>query len=161
MKSYSVVIPDSDRFVPFAIVINKGDSINWTNNDSDDHTIVSIDAVNKIAPRNINYIVKAGASYELKFDQIGQWIYYCRFHSQLDDYNQPIAPGCHNGEIGGISSKIICGNKVLTNNYGTPMMGCVTILPKDKNRAFGSVKKSKKSKKSKEDGQIIFIENGK
>jgi plastocyanin len=34
-----VTIPDEDRFLPFALTIHVGDSVQWTNNDTDDKSI--------------------------------------------------------------------------------------------------------------------------
>jgi plastocyanin len=52
-----VAIPGEDRFAPFALTIRAGDTVDWINNDTDDHTFVSDDAVNTAAPRGINVIL--------------------------------------------------------------------------------------------------------
>ena len=112
--NYGVVIPGVDRFVPWAITIFTGDLVTWSNNNSDQHSIVSIDAINSATvPIGINQVILPGHTFTLQFDRPGLWAYYCRFHAQLDASNQPIAPGPN----GGIP--------------GTPMMGVVTILPRD------------------------------
>src|SRR5215831_13984212 len=41
-----VIIPGEDRFSPFALTIHAGDSVMWTNTDTDDHTVVSNDFFN-------------------------------------------------------------------------------------------------------------------
>jgi hypothetical protein len=45
-------------------------------------------------------------------------VYYCRFHAQLDAFNQPIAPG----PDGGVQDA--------NGNFGTPMSGVITVLPR-------------------------------
>src|SRR5262245_18673105 len=40
---HQVIVPEEDRFFPFAITIHAGDSVKWTNMDTDDHTIVTND----------------------------------------------------------------------------------------------------------------------
>src|SRR5262245_54241768 len=46
-----VIVPGEDRFTPFSQTIRAGDSVLWINMDTDDHTIVSDDALNTIVPR--------------------------------------------------------------------------------------------------------------
>src|SRR5262245_40285586 len=41
-----VIIPGEDRFTPFAITIRPGESVQWVNMDTDDHTVVSDDFFN-------------------------------------------------------------------------------------------------------------------
>ncbi len=128
-----VNIPNEDRFVPFALTIRQGDSVTWTNNNSDAHTVVSDDIINSIGPWRINSIIETGQSFKIKFNESGQWVYYCRFHSHLDQFGQPIAPGCgeDNDEIEGIKTLVFnCGNQTINNNFGTPMMGVITVLPR-------------------------------
>jgi hypothetical protein len=61
----------------------------------------------------------AVSAQSLKFNHPGTFVYYCRFHAKLDAFNQPIAPG----PDGGIQDA--------NGNFGTPMTGVVTVLPKD------------------------------
>ena len=56
--------------------------------------------------------------FALRFDRPGVFVYYCRFHSMLDDDHQPKAPGPN----GGIQDD--------NGNFGTPMMGVITVLPR-------------------------------
>jgi plastocyanin len=118
-----VTIPDEDRFTPFAVTVHVGDSVKWTNTDSDDHTVVSDDAFNTAGHQGTNTVL-AGTdtpsgqhSLTLRFNKAGTFVYYCRFHAHLDADNQPVAPG----PDGGIQGK--------GGNFGTPMMGVVTVLP--------------------------------
>jgi plastocyanin len=131
-QSNNVVIPNEDRFVPFGLTIHAGETVTWTNNNSDNHTVVSDDAINTIGP-HIDQIIPVGKQFSLRFNEVGQWVYYCRFHSHLDAFGQPIAPGCgeEGDEIEGIVTPVFqCGDEIIRNNYGTPMMGVITILPK-------------------------------
>jgi plastocyanin len=116
-RQATVTIPDSDRFIPFALTIRAGDSVHWVNHDSDDHTVVSDDAVNTTGPTGVNEVLPAdGGSLTLTFKQPGQFVYFCRFHSHLDEFNQPVAPG----PDGGIQDS--------NGNFGTPMMGVITVV---------------------------------
>ncbi|SRR6266496_5594667 len=115
-----VIVPDEDRFSPFAVTIRVGQWITWVNNDTDDHTIVSDDAFNTAGHRGVNVTLPAnGGTYSLRFVHPGVFPYYCRFHAMLDDHNQPKAPG----PDGGIQDA--------NGNYGTPMSGVVTVVGED------------------------------
>jgi len=132
-----VGIPAEDRFAPFAIQIRQGDTVDWVNNDTDDHTVVSNDAINTANPKNIDVIVPGTDSnggqpgtFSITFHDPGIWNYYCRFHSTLnDEYHQPFAPGPRGG-IQTTKDPSMCdpaGSD--TCDFGTPMMGVITILP--------------------------------
>lgn len=119
-----VVVPGEDRFTPFSLKIQKGDTVEWINKDTDDHTVVSDDFFNSTEHRKINYLLKGTVSnggkpgtFKLRFDYPGTFVYYCRFHAHLDHDHQPVAPG----PDGGIQDP-------QTGNYGTPMMGIITVL---------------------------------
>ena len=45
-----IIVPDEDRFTPFAITVRVGQPVVWINNDADDHTVVSDDATTSIWP---------------------------------------------------------------------------------------------------------------
>jgi len=119
-----VIVPGEDRFTPFAQTIHAGDSVTWINMDTDDHTVVSDDDLNAITPRRVNRMLlgtdnnngKPG-TVTLRFPQPGVFVYYCRFHSHLDADHQPTAPG----PKGGIQEA--------DGDFGTPMMGVITVLP--------------------------------
>ncbi len=113
---HQVTIPDEDRFTPFALTIQAGDRVRWVNNDSDDHTVVSDDAFNTAGHRGLNHLLPAGGSFVLRFNHPGTFVYYCRFHAHLDEFNQPVAPG----PDGGIQDP--------NGNFGTPMSGVITVL---------------------------------
>ena len=114
-----IIVPDEDRFTPFAITIRVGQRVQWVNNDVDDHTVVSDDTFNTAGPRGINVLLKAsGGTFTIKFDHPGSFPFYCRFHAMLDSSHQPIAPG----PGGGIQDQ--------NGNYGTPMSGVITVLEK-------------------------------
>ena len=112
-----IIVPDEDRFTPFAITIRTGQRVQWINNDTDDHTIVSDDAFNTSGPRGVDVLLKAnGGRVTIKFDHPGTFPFYCRFHAHLDAANQPVAPG----PDGGIQDP--------NGNFGTPMAGVITVV---------------------------------
>ena len=113
---HRVVVPQEDRFTPFAVTIRAGDSVRWVNNDADDHTVVSDDAFNTAGHRGTNQLLASGRAIVLRFNHPGTFVYYCRFHAHLDGANQPVAPGPE----GGIQDA--------KGNFGTPMSGVVTVL---------------------------------
>jgi hypothetical protein len=115
-----VTVPMSDRFTPFALTIRAGDVVKWVNRDGDDHTVVSDDAFNTAGHQGTDMRLAAnGGTFSLRFDHAGVFVYYCRFHAHLDSANQPVAPG----PDGGIQDP--------NGNFGTPMSGVITVLPKD------------------------------
>jgi len=117
-KTHEVTVPESDRFTPFALTIRSGDTVRWVNNDEDDHTVVSDDAFNTAGHDGIDQELAAdGGTLTLRFNHPGTFVYYCRFHAQLDEFNQPVAPG----PDGGIQDA--------NGNFGTPMSGVITVVP--------------------------------
>jgi hypothetical protein len=52
-----------------------------------------------------------------RFTHPGTFVFYCRFHAHLDGDHQPVAPGPEDG----IQDE--------NGNFGTPMMGVITVLP--------------------------------
>ena len=121
-----VVVPGEDRFTPFMLTIPAGDSVEWVNEDTDDHTVVSNDALNTAGHQGLNVLLPGTDSnggqpgtLTLRFSHSGTFAYYCRFHSHLDEDDQPVAPG----PDGGIQDA--------SGNFGTPMMGAVTVLPNE------------------------------
>jgi plastocyanin len=117
-RTLSVVVPDADRFTPFALTIRTGDTVRWVNTDADDHTVVSDDAFASAGHQGTDQVIRAyGGTFSLRFGHPGTFVYYCRFHARLDAFNQPVAPG----PDGGIRDA--------SGNFGTPMSGVITVLP--------------------------------
>jgi len=119
-----VIVPDEDRFAPFAITIHAGQSVQWVNLDTDDHTVVSNNSFNTTGHWGTDVLIKGTDSnggkpgtLTLTFPHPGTFVYYCRFHAKLDKWHQPFAPGPRGG---------IQGPK---GNFGTPMNGVITVLP--------------------------------
>ena len=121
-----VIIPEEDRFTPFALTIHAGDGVLFTNNDTDDHTVVTDEFVSSTGPtrKPIDRLILGTENNDdkpgtllLHFGRPGVFVYYCRFHAHLDESHQPVAPGPE----GGIESE--------DGNFGTPMMGIITVLP--------------------------------
>jgi plastocyanin len=113
-----VIVPDEDRFGPFSMTIKVGDSVQWVNNDADDHTVVSVDQFTTAGHKGVNQLLPAnGGTFTLTFNRPGVFVYFCRFHAHLDAEGQPVAPG----PDGGIQDQ--------NGNFGTPMMGVVVVRP--------------------------------
>ncbi len=119
-----VVVPGEDRFTPFAITIRAGQTVQWVNQDTDNHTVVADNAFDTAGHQGTNHLLVGTdanhgqpGTFSLRFDHAGTFVYYCRFHAHLDADNQPVAPGPE----GGIQDA--------KGNFGTPMMGVVTVLP--------------------------------
>ncbi|MEA2625399.1 MAG: hypothetical protein QOD06_1444 [Candidatus Binatota bacterium] len=118
-----VIVPEADRFTPFTVTIHVGDSVEWVNNDGDDHTVVSDDAFNTAGHKGTDVLLPGTdnnggepSTFKLRFNHPGTFVYYCRFHAHLDAENQPVAPGPDGGIEDG-------------SNFGTPMMGIITVKP--------------------------------
>src|SRR5262245_6118240 len=45
-----VIVPEEDRFTPFAMTIHAGDGVLFVNNDTDDHTVVTDEFVSTTGP---------------------------------------------------------------------------------------------------------------
>jgi plastocyanin len=121
--NHTIVIPEADKFVPFHLTVRAGDTVTWVNNDTDDHTVVSDDAFNDAGHTGLNQLVPGTVAnggkpgmFTLRLDHAGTFVYYCRFHAQLDADNQPVAPG----PDGGIQDT--------NGNFGTPMSGVITVV---------------------------------
>jgi plastocyanin len=119
-----VIVPDEDRFTPFAQTVHVNDIVTWINMDTDDHTVVGDDFESTAGPRRLNVLLKGTDNnggkpgvFSLRLTNPGTFVYYCRFHSHLDSEHQPVAPG----PKGGIEDP--------DGNHGTPMMGIITVLP--------------------------------
>jgi plastocyanin len=125
-EMHQVTVPGEDRFTPFALTIHAGDTVQWMNQDTDDHTVVSDDFFNDAGHTGTNQLLPGTDSnggkpgtVSLTFEHAGTFVYYCRFHAHLDSAHQPVAPGPE----GGIQDA--------TGNFGTPMMGVITVLKDD------------------------------
>ncbi len=114
-----IIVPDEDRFVPFAITVRVGQAVQWINRDTDDHTVVSNDIFNTAGHRGTNVLLPGnGGTFALTFSHPGMFPFYCRFHAVLDRFHQPKAPGPD-------------GIQDPNGNFGTPMNGVITVLSQD------------------------------
>ncbi|MDI3299295.1 MAG: cupredoxin domain-containing protein [Bacillota bacterium] len=79
-KTISVTVPGEDYFDPFIVTANAGDTVQWTNKDSDAHAVVSVPD----APASIMLTLPANQSASFKFDKAGVYNYYCNVHADYD-----------------------------------------------------------------------------
>jgi plastocyanin len=121
-----IVVPEADQFTPFAATVRVGQVVQWVNRDTDDHTVVSDDAFNTAGHKGVDLPLVGTENNDgrpgrvsLRFNHPGTFVYYCRFHAHLDANNQPVAPG----PDGGIQDA--------NGNFGTPMMGVITVRGDD------------------------------
>jgi plastocyanin len=112
-----IIVPGEDRFSPYAVTVRVGQTVQFVNNDSDDHLVISVDAFNTAGHRGAHALLKGnGGTLNLTFNHAGVFPFYCGFHAMLDSHNQPIAPG----PDGGIQDP--------NGNFGTPMNGVITVV---------------------------------
>ena len=121
---HQFIVPGEDRFKPYSLTIHVGDTVEWINTDTDDHTVVSNDIFNTTGDKNVDMLIPgtdnnggSPGTFKMKFTKPGVFNFYCRFHAMLDEEHQPTSPGPR----GGIQDPA-------TGNFGTPMMGVVTVL---------------------------------
>ncbi len=83
-----IVTMPGDRFVPFALTIDVGDSVTWQNTDADAHTVVTVPGE---APAPLNLSVPAGASATFTFTVPGVYHDYCNLHAEVDAATSQVA----------------------------------------------------------------------
>lgn len=76
-KTYDVTI-QGFAFSPFALKINKGDTVVWTNKDSAPHTVAS-DSGNELASDTLSN----DQTYSHTFNQAGTFNYHCGVHLSM------------------------------------------------------------------------------
>ena len=65
-----MTVPTEDRFTPYAITIQTGDSIKWVNTDSDAHTVVSDDPFNTAGHQGANELLQSASSGRADYLQL-------------------------------------------------------------------------------------------
>lgn len=151
-KVHTVTIT-GDRFVPFQLTIETGDSVQWINaNEEDQHTVVA-NPTNLIGPKPFDKVVPAdNGTIKQRFCTSGLWNYHCKYHATLDKFHQPIAPGpgsdlpatphgvqgfgdvlvspMNNSTTFQCPDGCAVSEGALCCNFGTPMMGMICVLPR-------------------------------
>lgn len=74
-----VAMTDSLKFVPSAMTIKAGDTVEWMNDGTAPHTVTSDDAGGPLKSDNIDQ----GEKYSHKFDAAGTFKYHCSIHPQM------------------------------------------------------------------------------
>lgn len=75
----------TDAFAPYPININVGDTVTWTNRDSQPHTVTSGTAAegpdgNFDSSPNFNPVMAPQATFSHTFEEAGEFPYYCGLH---------------------------------------------------------------------------------
>lgn len=65
-------------FSPDTIVIKKGTTVTWTNQDAASHTVTSDEGVIMNSE-----LLEKGESYSVTFDQAGTFAYHCKIHPSM------------------------------------------------------------------------------
>lgn len=74
----SVTEEVKNTFIPENIIIKKGETVRWTNNDKSEHVFASMSFIGNggiFSPR-----IKPGGSWEYKFENTGEYFYICFIH---------------------------------------------------------------------------------
>jgi plastocyanin len=77
----------TDAFSPNPINVRSGDTVAWTNNDNQPHTIMSgqngvPDGKFNSSP-NLNPIIAPGQTFSYQFTQLGTYPYFCQLHPNM------------------------------------------------------------------------------
>src|SRR5438105_8689211 len=54
---HQIIVPQEDRFTPYSIIIGVGDTVQWINMDTDDHTVVSDDFFDTAGHKGVNHLL--------------------------------------------------------------------------------------------------------
>lgn len=85
-QSHEIIIPHTDIFAPYIVVTNVGDTVNWSNDDTMLHTIVSGATTEggAINPIQFQFVLPAGKQTGIVLRQAGVYYYYCAVHASLN-----------------------------------------------------------------------------
>ena len=91
--THTIIVPHTDLFAPYILVVNAGDSVTWMNNDTVAHTVVSAPRANAgtIDPTAFQFILQPGAQSTLVLQQPGVYYYYCGIHVLLNSQGRASA----------------------------------------------------------------------
>jgi plastocyanin len=80
----------TDAFSPNPVEVKVGDTVTWTNKDATPHTVTSGQGGSSPKPDgkfnsspNFNPTINAGQTYSVKFNETGDYPYYCELHSTM------------------------------------------------------------------------------
>jgi plastocyanin len=77
VSSYNVAIAEY-KFTPTVTVVQRGDTVIWTNNDPVAHTVTSDSGTELNSP-----LIASGTSYSHLFNISGTFDYHCSIHSMM------------------------------------------------------------------------------
>lgn len=83
--NHVVIVPQTDLFAPYLLVINAGDTVTWMNNDTMVHTVVSAPraAGGSIDPTPFQFVLQPGQQATITLRDAGLYYYYCGAHATL------------------------------------------------------------------------------
>lgn len=70
-------------FRPVTIEVPRGTTVRWTNYDAVAHTVTAGEPNAATPPLWDSPLLATGGVYERRFDDPGDWVYYCRTHPQV------------------------------------------------------------------------------
>ena len=80
-KSHKVTIKHL-KYDPPAMTVKPGETVVWTNEDDNDHTVIS-DDMDKKKPLFASDNLGNGDKYSHTFDQKGEFAYHCKYHPRM------------------------------------------------------------------------------
>lgn len=91
--NHAVIVPQTDIFAPYILVINAGDSVTWMNDDTMLHTIVTVPrtAGGTIDPEQIQLVLQPGQQSTITLRSPGVYYYYCGAHASLTSQGRAAA----------------------------------------------------------------------
>jgi len=77
------IAANSFQFAPQAISISRGDHVRWTNNDTQQHMIVTAKPESNGKELEIYHRLDPGTSFDHQFTTATAYYYYCAIHFQM------------------------------------------------------------------------------
>ena len=75
---------DNECYIPYAVSVNAGDTVTWSNDDSLAHTVTSGSPDGGPDGLFDSGIFPVGATFDFTFDDAGEYDYYCIVHPWME-----------------------------------------------------------------------------